>query len=990
MKRISIIFLAGFAMLLSVAQAQPIAVTNIPQGSTRFTTIGDYVYFISRDALWRTDGTAEGTIQLRTGFDGFGVFRAFNGELYFLTKFVDAAWTELWKSDGTPNGTIMLQNASAIVLMADAGDYLYFAARDASTGLELHRTDGTPAGTIFLKDINPGSADGIAYSTMWIPSQRPTTSGGVGHELLFAADNGTAGNELWKSDGTPAGTVMVKDINPGSGDGFEPAAPVVFNNRFYFRGSDPLNGSELWASDGTSSGTALVKDVMPGVDDSYLEFIPEFDQTLYFLSFSYDRSTLDLWKTDGTSASTQVVKALCGACELDTLTMLYNNQLFFFLTQGGITNKLWGTNGTAEGTSELFSKLLDGSIPFFEEVNDYMIFYTTSQGHNMDLYRSEGTGAEPFWRFKSAGLMTYPISMAKLDDLVYFSDHDGPDDGYGNAVDEDDSFQLMQTDGLTVRSLRSIFGKSFSNTSNITNYLGRLVFTTGSQLWIYDPVEMPEEAPTFTIVNADTDEDIREISEGDVFVKPANTKITIRYNAAGAPASVVFEHENDIVRRENAAPFSISGDRSGDYMPWPAATAGRHRVEATPYSESNGQGTAGETLTVHFTIVEETPTFTLVNADTEEDIQVLQEGDVFVKPAGMNINIRYNPVGVTPGSVVFEHQNDVVRRENAAPFALAGDRRGDYITWTGAGAGNHRVEATPYSDANGSGMAGETLVVHFTIQEAGDACTASGAITCEFWSGVSGNRVSDIPVNSPPSSTAELTIFEGPDNVGTNYGARIRGYICPPATGSYTFWIASNDHSELWLSTDDDPANKTRIAYLDRATGPREWNRFASQSSASIWLAQGQTYYIEALHKQGIGADHVAVGWQLPDGTLERPIDGNRLSPFEMDAAMMVVNDENQAQDKTGSISAIDIYPNPARSGSSALTISGYDGFDEIIETRIMIRNMTGDVVFSDRISCGGNCSSYLMKVDEQLSPGLYFVEMKTNDVRHSRRLLVR
>jgi hypothetical protein len=235
-----------------------------------------------------------------------------------------------------------------------------------------------------------------------------------------------------------------------------------------------------------------------------------------------------------------------------------------------------------------------------------------------------------------------------------------------------------------------------------------------------------------------------------------------------------------------------------------------------------------------------------------------------------------------------------------------------------------------------------------------------------------------------------LTIFEGPENVGTNYGARIRGYICPPATGSYIFWIASNDHSELWLSTDRDPANKRRIAYLERATGPREGNKFTTQHSVAIWLTQGESYYIEALHKQGVGTDHVAVGWQLPDGTLERPIAGTRLSPFEEDAAMMVINEETPAQENGTPYAAIDIYPNPARSGSSELTISGYDRFDDMIETLVMIRNTTGDVVFSDRISCGGDCSSYLMPVNEQLSPGLYFVEMKTNDVRHSRRLLVK
>src|SRR5690606_24815580 len=134
----------------------------------------------------------------------------------------------------------------------------------------------------------------------------------------------------------------------------------------------------------------------------------------------------------------------------------------------------------------------------------------------------------------------------------------------------------------------------------------------------------------------------------------------------------------------------------------------------------------------------------------------------------------------------------------------------------------------------------------------------------------------------PPTSVSELTIFEGPSNVGIHYGSRIRGYICPPETGNYVFYISSNDHSELWLSTNADPSNKVRIAWVMGSTGARQWTKFASQQSLPVMLTQGETYYIEAIHKQGVGSDNLAVGWQIPDGTFERPIPGNRLSPFEM------------------------------------------------------------------------------------------------------------
>src|SRR5690606_20277512 len=123
-------------------------------------------------------------------------------------------------------------------------------------------------------------------------------------------------------------------------------------------------------------------------------------------------------------------------------------------------------------------EFLDGGIPFFEEVNDLMIFYTTTQGHNMRMYRSDGTSATPFRTFASGGNMGSLISIAKVGDLVYFADHAGPADNQGNPDNPDDAYQLLQTDGVTVQALRDIFGVSFTNTSNITDYNDRVLFTT--------------------------------------------------------------------------------------------------------------------------------------------------------------------------------------------------------------------------------------------------------------------------------------------------------------------------------------------------------------------------------------------------------------------------------------------------------------------------------------------------------------------------------
>lgn len=166
----------------------------------------------------------------------------------------------------------------------------------------------------------------------------------------------------------------------------------------------------------------------------------------------------------------------------------------------------------------------------------------------------------------------------------------------------------------------------------------------------------------------------------------------------------------------------------------------------------------------------------------------------------------------------------------------------------------------------------------------GTSSCAEGTILREKWDNITGSTVSDLITHpsfqNSPSSSSLLTLFESPTNEGTNYGSRIRGFICPPQTGNYVFWIASDDNSELWISTDANPLNKSMIASVSGFTASREWTRFSSQQSVPVYLVAGNRYYIEALHKEGTGGDHLAVGWQLPSGARERPIPGSRLSPY--------------------------------------------------------------------------------------------------------------
>jgi len=159
-----------------------------------------------------------------------------------------------------------------------------------------------------------------------------------------------------------------------------------------------------------------------------------------------------------------------------------------------------------------------------------------------------------------------------------------------------------------------------------------------------------------------------------------------------------------------------------------------------------------------------------------------------------------------------------------------------------------------------------------------------GTILCEWWAGISGGLVSDLTSNPSfpdnPTGGYWFPTLEIPTNWMNSYGTRIRGYLHPPLDGNYTFWIASNDNSELWLSTNGNPANASLIAEVPGWTNPREWDKYPSdQQSSPIYLNKGQKYYIEVLHKEDTGDDNLAVAWEGP-GISQQVIYGVYLSPW--------------------------------------------------------------------------------------------------------------
>ena len=139
-------------------------------------------------------------------------------------------------------------------------------------------------------------------------------------------------------------------------------------------------------------------------------------------------------------------------------------------------------------------------------------------------------------------------------------------------------------------------------------------------------------------------------------------------------------------------------------------------------------------------------------------------------------------------------------------------------------------------------------------------------LTYAWWNNIKGIKVTDL-TGSPrypgqPSGSQVIESFQLPTNHTSNSGAQVSGYLTPPVTGNYQFWIASDDQGELWLG--ESPSDAEKVAYVPDFSSPLQWDKYAVQASAPIRLQAGKSYYIMALRKEGKGGDNLSVAWAGP------------------------------------------------------------------------------------------------------------------------------
>lgn len=394
-----------------------------------------------------------------------------------------------------------------------------------------------------VKDINPGTANAA-----------PTNFIEYNGMLIFRATDGTAGVELWKSDGTSSGTQLIKDIATGTTNS-NPSAYTVFKNKLYFNATTgtSVTGSELYVTDGTEGGTTLVKDIREGTSSSNPQRLNVLGDSIILFAANDGITGVELYKTNGTAEGTAVVKDYPGTAGSISEIVIMNgiaylsqiagsgrelyrsngtdvgsfivkdinpgtgtgvnpelfasskNVLYFAGNDGTTGTELWKSDGTEAGTvlvKEINPGTANGNPRRFVEVGT-KIYMNAAGPEGIELWETDGTTAGT--KLVSdinpgAGNSNPDRLVSALGSLFFFAQEDGT------------LYDFYKYDGTTLTKLTNV--KVAANTVNTTyaEINGKLYFAVGGNLWMTDGTVAGTVLVSSTIVGSPNPSSITNIT----------------------------------------------------------------------------------------------------------------------------------------------------------------------------------------------------------------------------------------------------------------------------------------------------------------------------------------------------------------------------------------------------------------------------------------------------------------------------------------------
>jgi ELWxxDGT repeat protein len=482
---------------------------------------GSFVYFYSHDdhQVWRTDGTAAGTIPLARHEPGCGwspfELVALGDRVFFDFQDCDTG-RELWVSDGTPEATRLVSDLTPGPASTDptdlmaAGGRVYFwsgaaggfhssdgtgsgtrlltasrpwngdegkaiavggrvafIAHDGIVGDELWISDGTPAGTTVVRDVQPAG-------TRWAPD----VIGVLGDLVVFAADDGVHGREPWITDGTPEGTRLLLDVNVQSTTA-PPAQLTAVGPRAYFVADDSVHGPEPWVTDGTAAGTTLLEDIAPGVTGSSPTDLTQVGDRLVFTAA--DALGREPWvNASAMGGATRLGDLAPGPA--DGVRRSWGAAHGLAWLEGQVVSPLgtrtWVSDGTSAGTRRITELALDAHSR------------VTAHGQDVALWGPNGVTIADA-RAQRATVVSppdqqgheWPLTVASTGSHAWFL-------AYDRAAGSE-PWRSDGTPGSATRVHDVRAGPCWSFARDLTPVGGRLFFTaiedaTGRELWVAD------------------------------------------------------------------------------------------------------------------------------------------------------------------------------------------------------------------------------------------------------------------------------------------------------------------------------------------------------------------------------------------------------------------------------------------------------------------------------------------------------------------------